>query len=197
MSDKGVSALRLKSFIERIERLEEERKAIGADIREVFSEAKSAGFDVKIMRMVLKIRKLDAAERQEQEALMAVYLDAIGEAASTPLGKAAIAAAKVETAATVREKRANDAVRNTPAAKKIRGMIESGEMSIEFPNGDGTSTVIDRDGTHTKGTAETVQQPADQAPAQAADAPAEPDDIDEMGWASPEEEQRDEPAGDD
>jgi uncharacterized protein (UPF0335 family) len=77
-ADKGVSAQRLKSFIQRIERLEEEKKAMGADIREVYAEAKSSGFDTKIMRKVIALRKMDDAERQEQEALMQVYIDAIG-----------------------------------------------------------------------------------------------------------------------
>jgi uncharacterized protein (UPF0335 family) len=76
--DKGVSAQRLKSFIQRIERLEEEKNSMGADIREVYSEAKSSGFDAKIMRKVIALRRLDEAERQEQEALMQVYIDAIG-----------------------------------------------------------------------------------------------------------------------
>jgi uncharacterized protein (UPF0335 family) len=74
----GVSAQRLKSFIERIERLEEEKKALGADIREVYSEAKSSGFDPKIMRQVVKLRRMDANDRQEQESLLQVYLDAVG-----------------------------------------------------------------------------------------------------------------------
>lgn len=77
-ADKGVSATRLKSFIQRIERLEEEKKVTGADIREVYSEAKSSGFDVKIMRKVIALRRLEDAERQEQEALLQVYIDAIG-----------------------------------------------------------------------------------------------------------------------
>ena len=66
-------------FLDRIERLEEEKKALGGDIREVYSEAKSGGFDAKIMRQVVRIRKLDKAERQEQEALLQVYLDAVGD----------------------------------------------------------------------------------------------------------------------
>ncbi len=78
-ADKGISAQRLKSFIQRIERLEEEKKSLTADSREVYAEAKSGGFDPKIMRKVVALRKLDKAERQEQEALMQVYLDAIGE----------------------------------------------------------------------------------------------------------------------
>ena len=74
----GISAHRLKSFIERIERLEEEKTALGADMREVFGEAKSSGFDPKIMRQVIKLRKMDANDRQEQESALQIYLDAIG-----------------------------------------------------------------------------------------------------------------------
>ena len=75
---KGISAQRLKSFIERIERLEEEKKALGADVKEVYGEAKSSGFDPKIMRKVVALRKMDANDRQEQESLLQVYLDAVG-----------------------------------------------------------------------------------------------------------------------
>lgn len=75
---KGVSAQRLKSFVERIERLEEERKNLGADIREIYSEAKGGGFDAKIIRQVVKLRKMGKADREEQEALLQVYLDAVG-----------------------------------------------------------------------------------------------------------------------
>lgn len=78
-TDKGISAQRLKSFIQRIERLEEERTALGGDLREVYSEAKSGGFDPKVMRQVIKLRKMDKSDRQEQEALLQVYLDAVGE----------------------------------------------------------------------------------------------------------------------
>jgi uncharacterized protein (UPF0335 family) len=76
----GVAADRLKSFIERIERLEEEKKNLTADIREVYAEAKSSGFDTKTMRKVVALRKLDTSERQEQEALLETYLRALGEA---------------------------------------------------------------------------------------------------------------------
>ena len=75
---KGISAQRLKSFIERIERLEEEKKALGADIREVYGEAKSTGYDPKIMRKVVKLRSMDASDRAEQDALIQTYLDAVG-----------------------------------------------------------------------------------------------------------------------
>ena len=67
----------LKSFIQRIERLEEERSALTADIREVYSEAKGSGFDTKIMRQVIRMRKLDTADLQEQEAVLDLYLTAM------------------------------------------------------------------------------------------------------------------------
>jgi len=76
----GVAADRLKSFIERIERLEEEKKNLIADVREVYAEAKSSGFDTKTMRKVVALRKLDTSERQEQEALLDTYLRALGDA---------------------------------------------------------------------------------------------------------------------
>ena len=74
----GVAGERLRSFIPRIERLEEEKKTISDDIRDVFAEAKSNGFDPKIMRQVLKIRKMETAERQENDALLETYLAALG-----------------------------------------------------------------------------------------------------------------------
>ncbi|MGD9742407.1 MAG: DUF2312 domain-containing protein [Dongiaceae bacterium] len=73
----GIAADRLKSFIERIERLEEERAALGADVREVYSEAKGTGFDTKIMRQIIRLRKLDQAQRQEQDALLDLYKQAL------------------------------------------------------------------------------------------------------------------------
>lgn len=73
-----IAADRLRSFIERIERLEEEKSGIAADIREVFSEAKSAGFDIKVMRQLLKLRKMEPADRSEQEELLDLYRHAIG-----------------------------------------------------------------------------------------------------------------------
>jgi len=76
----GVAGERLRSFIQRIERLEEEKKTISEDVREVFAEAKSSGFDPKIMRQVLKLRKMETADRQEQEALLETYLAALGMA---------------------------------------------------------------------------------------------------------------------
>jgi uncharacterized protein (UPF0335 family) len=75
-----ISADRLKSFVERIEKLEEERKAISDDMRDVYSEAKGVGYDVKTMRKVVSLRKLDAAERSEQETLLDTYKHALGMA---------------------------------------------------------------------------------------------------------------------
>jgi uncharacterized protein (UPF0335 family) len=74
----GVAGDHLKSFIERIERLEEEKKALADDIRDVYSEAKANGFEVKIMRQIVKIRKMDKDELDEQEALLDTYLLALG-----------------------------------------------------------------------------------------------------------------------
>ena len=68
----------LRSLIERIERLEEEKAALTADIREIYSEAKNVGFDSKIIRQVVRLRKLDRADRQEQEAILDLYLSALG-----------------------------------------------------------------------------------------------------------------------
>jgi uncharacterized protein (UPF0335 family) len=69
----------LRAIIERIERLEEDKAAISNDLKEVFAEAKGNGFDVKILRKVIRIRKQDRAKRQEEEALLDLYLSAIGE----------------------------------------------------------------------------------------------------------------------
>jgi uncharacterized protein (UPF0335 family) len=72
------AAAELKQFIERVERLEEEKKTVSDDIRDVFAEMKGRGYDVKAVRQILKIRKQDQAERQEQEAILDVYMQALG-----------------------------------------------------------------------------------------------------------------------
>ncbi len=74
----GIAAQRLRAFIERIERLEEEKAALSADIREVYAEARGEGFDAKTMRQVVRLRKLESAERQEQQALLDLYKAALG-----------------------------------------------------------------------------------------------------------------------
>jgi uncharacterized protein (UPF0335 family) len=68
----------LKAFIERVERLEEEKKALADDIRDVYAEAKGSGFDVKALRTIVRMRKQDANERKEQEAILETYLHALG-----------------------------------------------------------------------------------------------------------------------
>ena len=69
---------KLKSLVERIERLEEDKAAVASDLKEVYAEAKGEGFDAKILRKVVRLRKADAAKRQEEEALIELYLAAIG-----------------------------------------------------------------------------------------------------------------------
>jgi len=78
MAKSGFAKDRLRSFVERIERLEEERAALTADIREVYAEAKGEGFDTKTMRAVVRLRKLDKADFQEREAMLDLYLGALG-----------------------------------------------------------------------------------------------------------------------
>lgn len=74
----GIAADQLKSFIERIERLEEEKKALAEDIKDVYAEAKGSGFDPKIMRQIIKLRKMEQHARKEQEELLTLYAHAIG-----------------------------------------------------------------------------------------------------------------------
>lgn len=78
------TAQRLRQFIERIERLEEDKAALSADVREIMAEAKNQGFDPKIMRQILKIRKMDENERDEQESLLDTYLAALDMTNRTP-----------------------------------------------------------------------------------------------------------------
>jgi|TARA_A100001391_G_scaffold159704_2_gene118208 uncharacterized protein (UPF0335 family) len=80
MADHGIARDQLRAFIERIERLEEEKKAIADDIKEVYAEAKGSGFDIKVMRQIVRIRKQDHNERAEQEAILDLYLHALGMA---------------------------------------------------------------------------------------------------------------------
>ena len=78
MADGAVAADQLRLFIERIERLEEEKKGIADDIRDVYSEAKATGYDPRIMRMVVRLRKMETHTRQEQDAILETYRTAIG-----------------------------------------------------------------------------------------------------------------------
>jgi uncharacterized protein (UPF0335 family) len=74
----GIAADRLRSIIERIERLEEEKRALSSDIKDIMAEAKSAGFDVKVIRQLLRIRRQEPAEVEEQETLLDLYRRALG-----------------------------------------------------------------------------------------------------------------------
>ncbi|MBQ2884550.1 MAG: DUF2312 domain-containing protein [Alphaproteobacteria bacterium] len=73
----GIDSTRLNSLIERIERLEEEKKGISSDIRDIYAEAKGVGFDVKIMKTIIKLRKMNQADRDEQEFLLETYRKAL------------------------------------------------------------------------------------------------------------------------
>ena len=88
----NVAAERLMSIVERIEKLEDERKLLQGDIKDIYTEAKSAGYDVKVLRMVIASRKKDQAEWEEQQALLETYMRALGQLADTPLGQAAMEA---------------------------------------------------------------------------------------------------------
>ncbi|TCR64669.1 DUF2312 domain-containing protein [Bosea sp. BK604] len=79
--DDPVAGEQLKSIVERIERLEEEKKTIADDIGEVYAEAKGSGYDVKVLRKVIAMRKRDLDERKEEEAILDLYLQAVGETA--------------------------------------------------------------------------------------------------------------------
>src|SRR5437762_13884872 len=85
----GISGERLRSFIERIERLEEEKRALSGDIKEVFAEAKGNGFDTKIMRQLIRIRRMDKDDLDEQETLLDVYKRALGMLPEQPASAAA------------------------------------------------------------------------------------------------------------
>ena len=74
----GIARERLKSFVERIENLEEEKTALTADIREIYSEAKGIGLDIKTLRQIVRLRKLDSSDRQQQEELLDLYKNALG-----------------------------------------------------------------------------------------------------------------------
>jgi uncharacterized protein (UPF0335 family) len=90
------AAQQLRAVIERIERLEEEKTATQDDIRELYAEAKSTGFDVAALRALVKLRKQDTDKRKEHEAILETYMHALGMLADTPLGQAAIAKAQTD-----------------------------------------------------------------------------------------------------
>ena len=85
----GIAGERLRSFIERIERLEEEKRTLAADIKEVYAEAKGNGFDAKIMRQLIRLRRMDKDDLDEQESLLDVYKRALGMLPDAPASAAA------------------------------------------------------------------------------------------------------------
>lgn len=79
-SSQAVAAGQLRAFIERIERLEEEKRQIAEDVKDVYAECKGTGFDTKAVKQIVKLRKIDKAEREESEALLDLYMSALGMA---------------------------------------------------------------------------------------------------------------------
>ena len=92
----SVAGDRLRSLVERVERLEEEKRSLATDIKEVYAEAKGIGFDTKIMRQLIKERRMDKDDLAEQESLLDVYRRALGQYVDTPLGEAAMREAAAE-----------------------------------------------------------------------------------------------------
>ncbi|MGV3652049.1 MAG: DUF2312 domain-containing protein [Devosia sp.] len=84
MDTDSVAQDQLRAFVERIERMEEEKAAIAEDIKEIYAEAKGNGFDTKVLRQIIRIRKQDHNERMEQEAILELYLAALGMQAAPP-----------------------------------------------------------------------------------------------------------------
>lgn len=86
----------LTSIVARIEKLEDEKAVIAEDIKEVYAEAKGTGFDVKVLRKIIAMRKQDAEKRREEQAVLAVYMQELGMLADTPLGQAALERARAK-----------------------------------------------------------------------------------------------------
>ena len=89
MATESVAQDQLRAFVERIERMEEEKAAISEDIKEIYAEAKGNGFDIKVLRQIIRIRKQDHAERLEQEAILELYMAALGMQAAPRQDEAA------------------------------------------------------------------------------------------------------------
>ncbi len=148
----------IKSIVERIERLEEEKATLAEDIREVFAEAKGNGFDVKTLRQVIKLRKMDTSERQEAEALLDLYLTALG---MTPIERAIKAAEDSDAisgqaAAEMRD--ASDAVmarrvRKVAADPKVRAALKQMGTPVPLTEEEKakgvTAAWVQKDGTRT------------------------------------------------
>lgn len=140
-----VSGEKLRSFVERVERLTEDKKAIGDDIKLVFAEAKSEGFDNKYLKAIVKLRAVPPSERQENEAMMEMYMAAMGMASETPLFR--------HVQGMSRDSMATEAVVN---ALKLLAP-EDGEITIRVGQGARVRIWRDRDGVHAE---EVTERPA-------------------------------------
>lgn len=92
-NSEGVAADRLRSFVQRIERAEDEKRDIAEQIKDIYAEAKGSGFDIKTIREVVRLRRMKPADRSEREELLEIYKAALGMIADLPLGQAALARA--------------------------------------------------------------------------------------------------------
>lgn len=146
-----VSGEKLRSFVERIERLTEEKKAIGDDIRLVFAEAKSDGFDNKYLKSIVKLRAVPPSERQENEAVMEMYMAAMGMSSETPLFR--------HVQGMSRDSMAQEAVVN---ALKLLAP-EDGEITIRVGQGARVRIWRDQDGSHAEEVTERPAQPMEPA----------------------------------
>lgn len=90
MASNSIDGGALRSYIERIERLEEEKRASAEDIKDVYAEAKGSGYDVKVMRRIVSMRRQDHNKRREEEEILDLYMSALGMLGDTPLGQAAV-----------------------------------------------------------------------------------------------------------
>lgn len=127
----GISAERLKSFIERIERVEEEIKVMQGDKRDIFSEAKGAGYDVKQMRKVIALRKMDAADRDEQDAILSTYLRALGMEPGPAASSVEITDEVAVEAVDKRAVRAIEMLRDGMSIRKVAGETGMGHGTVQ------------------------------------------------------------------
>lgn len=146
-----VSGEKLRSFVERVERLTEDKKAIGDDIKLVFAEAKSEGFDNKYLKAIVKLRAVPPSERQENEAMMEMYMAAMGMASETPLFR--------HVQGMNRDSMAQEAVVN---ALKLLAP-EDGEITIRVGQGARVRIWRDQDGSHAEEVTERPAQPMEPA----------------------------------
>jgi uncharacterized protein (UPF0335 family) len=136
----GIDADKLRSYIERIERLEEERRSLAADIKDIKAEAKSSGFDVKVINALLKERRMDAAEVERIEVEKDVYRRALGMMADTPLGESAL-----ERVAQQRDPSGDFSV---SLDKKHVGILRSAAKSLRNREGDNADLAVPMEQLH-------------------------------------------------